>query len=70
MSSTVYLYFAMFLKNKNTNVLKQIWYFPYFRLAFVFHFVDWASWGPGREKREGTEYAASLSSGMASLHDR
>lgn len=36
----IYLYFAMFLKNKNIYVLKQIWYFPYFRLAFVFHFVD------------------------------
>lgn len=37
--------------------------------SFPFRLL-WASWGPGREKREGTEYAASLSSGMASLHDR
>lgn len=36
-----YIYILhVFLKNKDMYVLKQIWYFPYFRLAFDIHFVD------------------------------
>ena len=51
----------------------------YWNKSGTSHTSDWHSFsisltldelGLGREKREGTEYAVSLSSGMASLHDQ